>query len=705
MKQHFHLRAFCFLLAAALGAAHVVLAKPATNPPDIILITVDTLRADHVGCYGSKNAATPGMDSLAHDGVLFEQAISQVPLTWPSHAAILTGTYPFANGVQDFTGQPLSNKFRTLAESLKARGYATGAVVSSFVLDRSWGLARGFDSYDDAFSGESFVKQRDVALVERRAKESVDHALAWLEHPRSQPYFFWLHLYDPHSPYDAPEPFRTRYRSHPYDGEIAYVDSQLVRLISWLKRSGRYDHTLVVLLSDHGESLGEHGESEHGFFVYNATLYVPLIIKPAKSPGAPGRHIAGPVESISVAPTILQLAGVQDPIQKQFQAAGLAAIVDAGQSAGDHPSYSETFYPYNSFGWSPLRSLQSTRYHFIEAPDPELYDLQSDPREEHNIFAKETNPAQSLRQQLQNLVAHFQPSSQGQQAADGAGPSPEAIEKLRSLGYVAYRAANSKNAPASGLPDPKSKLWEYHAIMEATDAFSAGKYDAGRALLKRVQTSDARIYVVPFMLGEAASRQADWATAAAEFQKCLDLNPYFDQAMMGLGRALGFEGRIDQAKQWFERALAINPQNFRAWFELARVEKRVDSNAAKTSLEKALSIQPGFAPAYRDLGILAIEQKSYGEAAQDREKAVQFGLADPSTLNYLGISYSRTNRLELAMKTYRRALAADPKFAQAHLNLGFVFQRMGREKEAKQEYETACRLDKNLCQYKLSSQE
>jgi arylsulfatase A-like enzyme/Tfp pilus assembly protein PilF len=659
-----------------------------------------------VSCYGAKDVATPGIDSLARDGVLFEQAISQVPLTWPSHAAILTGTYPFANGVQDFTGQPLSNKFRTLAESLKASGYATGAVVSSFVLDRSWGLARGFDSYDDAFSGESFVKQKDVALVERRAQESVDHALAWLEHPRSQPYFFWLHLYDPHSPYDAPEPFRTRYRQHPYDGEIAYVDSQLVRLIAWLKQSGRYDHTLIVLLSDHGESLGEHGEGEHGFFIYNATLHVPLIIKQANGQAATrGRRIVGPVESISVAPTILQLAGVQDPIQKQFEAASVAAIVNSGQSAGDRPAYSETFYPYNSFGWSPLRSLESTRYHFIEAPDPELYDLQTDPREEHNLFSKEANVAQTLRQQLQNLVAHFQPAPGNQQGANSAGPSAEAIEKLRSLGYVAYRAANAKNAPQSGLADPKSKLWEYRAILEATDAFSAGKYDAGRSLLKRVQESDSKIYVVPFMLGEAASRQTDWPAAAAEFQKCLDLNPYFDQAMMGLGRALGFEGQTGQAKQWFERALAINPQNFRAWFELARVEKRADPAAAKASLEKALSIQPSFAPAFRDLGILAIEQKSYSEAAQYLEKAVQFGLSDAPTLNYLGISYSRTDRLDLAMKAYRSALAADPKFAQAHLNLGFVYQRLGRDKEAKQEYDSACLLDKSLCQFKPSKQE
>jgi choline-sulfatase len=704
MKKKLRLQGWGLLFAIALCGARNLSAAPAKNPPDILLITVDTLRADHLGCYGSKSVATLAMDSLAQDGVLFEQAISQVPLTWPSHAAILTGMYPFANGVQDFTGQPLSDKFRTLAESLKAHGYATGAVVSSFVLDRSWGLARGFDSYDDAFSGNSFVRQNDVALVERQAKESVDHALAWLGHPRSQPYFFWLHLYDPHSPYDAPEPFGSRYRKHPYDGEIAYADSQLARVIAWLKQTGRYDHTLIVLLSDHGESLGEHGESEHGFFVYNATLHVPLLIKPSLLPGARGRRITGPVESISVAPTILQLAGVQDPIQKQFEAASLAAVVLAGQSAGDRPSYSETFYPYNSFGWSPLRSLESARYHYIEAPEPELYDLQSDPREEHNVISKEAKTAQTLRQQLQNLIAHFQPSSEGQKSASSGGPSAEAIEKLRSLGYVAYKADNARNVPASGLADPKSKLWEYRAILAATDAFSAGKFEQGRALLKKVQESDAKLYVVPFMLGEAASRQGNWSGAIPEFQRCLELNPYFDQAMMGLGRALGFTGQVDQSKQWFERALAINPQNFRAWFELARVQKRSDPSAAKASLQEAVSIQPNFAPAFRDLGVLAIEQKSYGEAAQNLEKAVRLGLTDPPTLNYLGISYSRTDRLDLALKTYRRALAADSKFAQAHLNVALVYQRLGRRAEARKEYDTACRLDKDLCKYTLPSQ-
>src|SRR5438105_1676731 len=265
-----------------LGIACQALAEPRGNAshrvrPNVILITMDTLRADHVGCYGATNVQTPTLDSLARDGILFERAFSQVPLTWPSHAAILTGTYPFQNGVQDFTGQPLSPQFHTVAQGFKQHGYATGAVVSAFVLDRSWGLARGFDFYDDAFSAETF-KKMDIGLVYRKAEESVTHAIQWLKKSPHRPFFLWLHLYDPHSPYDPPEPYRSRYHDHPYDGEIAYADHELGRLLTWLKGNQLYGRTLIIFLSDHGESLGEHGESEHGFFIYNATVRVPLII-------------------------------------------------------------------------------------------------------------------------------------------------------------------------------------------------------------------------------------------------------------------------------------------------------------------------------------------------------------------------------------------------------------------------------------------
>ncbi|MGH9664226.1 MAG: sulfatase, partial [Bryobacteraceae bacterium] len=425
--------------------------------PNVILITIDTVRADHLGCYGATDVKTPTLDGLARDGILFERAISQVPLTWPSHAAILTGTYPFQNGVQDFTGQPLDPRFRSVAQVFKQQGYATGAVVSAFVLDRSWGLARGFDFYDDAFSAETF-RQKDVGLVDRKAGESVTHAISWLQKPTRRPFFFWLHLYDPHSPYDPPEPFRTQYRSHPYDGEIAYADHELGRLIVWLKQNRLYDRTAIVVLSDHGESLGEHGEKEHGFFVYSSTVHIPLIVKPPAGSGfRPGR-VAAPVETVAVAPTLTRLAGMKDEIQKQFPHSGL--LGDKAQS--EDPAYSESFYSFSSFGWSPLHALQTGRYHYIEAPTPELYDVAADPQEKNNLAPQQTATVAVLKDKLQSLLRQnpFKPGETGT-----SGLSPDALDKLQALGYVAYRSPVSAEALAAGLPDPKSKLWEFNAIL------------------------------------------------------------------------------------------------------------------------------------------------------------------------------------------------------------------------------------------------
>src|SRR5512147_3046297 len=355
----------CVFLVSIAGWVAMAQTAAARKPqpvarPNVLLVTIDTVRADHLGCYGAANVKTPTIDALARDGILFERALTQVPLTWPSHVAIFTGTYPFHNGVQDFSGQPLAPNFRSVAQAFADHGYATAAVISSFVLDRSWGLARGFAHYDDAFAGNKFL-EIGVGLVERKAVESVDLSLAWLAHRPAKPFFFWLHLYDPHSGYDPPEPFRTEYRGRLYDGEIAYADSQLARLIAWLKQKRLYDNTAIILLSDHGESLGEHGEREHGFFIYNATLHVPLVIKPAGK-SAHGERVPDAAEITSVAPTLLKLAGISDRISAQFDTASL--LPKPRQDA----AYSETFYPFSSFGWSPLRSLETSDYHYIEAP-------------------------------------------------------------------------------------------------------------------------------------------------------------------------------------------------------------------------------------------------------------------------------------------------------------------------------------------------
>src|SRR4029077_17507821 len=340
-----------------------------------------------------------------------------------------------------------------------------------FVLDRSWGLARGFDFYDDAFSPEVF-QQKDIGLVDRKAGESVTRALKWLntgwrqKSPR-RPFFFWLHLYDPHSPYDPPEPFRSAYKDRPYDGEIAYADHELGRLIAWLKQSQLYNQSLIMFLSDHGESLGEHGEHEHGFFVYNATIHIPLIVKPPAGSRIRAGRISRPVETVSVAPTLIEVAGIHDAIEKQFPTHGLFA---AGAETVDE-GYSETFYPFSSFGWSPLHALETNRYHYIDAPVPELYDVMADPAEKNNLATDQTAIVAVLKDKLKTRLQNrpFTPTQ-----ASSSELSPDALQKLRALGYVAYRSPVSSEALASGLPDPKGKLWEFNSILKAEDALQEG---------------------------------------------------------------------------------------------------------------------------------------------------------------------------------------------------------------------------------------
>ena len=679
----------CYGLLLLLCATLAPASSTSSARTNVILITIDTLRADHVGCYGAAAIKTPTLDGIARDGILFEHAISQVPLTWPSHAVILTGTYPFQNGVQDFTGQPLDPKFRSVAQAFRQRGYLTGAVVSAFVLDRTWGLARGFDFYDDAFSPEAFAT-KDSGLVDRRAAQSVDRAIAWLKKAQNRPFFFWLHLYDPHSPYDAPEPFGTEYKSHPYDGEIAYADHELGRLIAWLKNAKLYDRSAIVVLSDHGESLGEHGESEHGFFIYNSTVHIPLIAKPPARQGFQASRFSSPVETTAVASTLLQLAGLPSTSEKQFH----SGLDLKPSSPSDDPAYSETFYPFSSFGWNPLHALQTSRYHFIEAPSPELYDLTVDPQERNNIVSQQAATVSVLKDKLQKLLAQNPFRSTG--AASGV--SPDAQEKLQALGYVSFRSPVSKDALSKGLPDPKSKIIEFNTILRAEDAFHAGNNEAGRKLLAEISASDPGMYIVPFLLGEASLREQKWQEAVDQFEQCLQLNPGFDQAMTGLSRALIYTGDLAGAKKWAETALRQNPQNYHALHQLGFVESKTDKQAAITDYEKAVAIQGNFAILRRDLGMLYFQEQNYPKAAEHLAKAADLGLKEAPLFNFLGVSYSRTNRLQKAVASYKQALALDSTLAEAHLNLGYAYQRLNQPVASKNEYDAACKLQQKYCE-------
>jgi arylsulfatase A-like enzyme/Flp pilus assembly protein TadD len=656
------------------------------------LITVDTLRADHIGVYGYKNAATPTIDGLARSGLRFEHAYSQVPLTLASHTSLLTGTYPFHNGVQDFTGNPLSPNIRSVAQALEAQGYDTAAIVSSYVLDRSWGLNRGFTLYYDVFKGSSFL-ENDPGLVERKAGDSVDEALKWLRRPHIKPFFLWLHLYDPHSGYNPPEPFRTRFASAPYDGEIAYADHELGRVIASLKQRGLYDRMLIIFASDHGESLGDHGEKEHGFFVYHSTLHVPLVVKPPLASGFKPHAVSDPVPIMGIAPTILAALKVHDPIEQQFETESLLAT----RSSDAAPVYSESFYSFSSFGWSPVRTVNNRSYQFVESPKPELYDLRNDPEENRNLVAELPAVASVLSQELKDVVARYAPKDSP--AGANSQLDAAAIEKLRALGYMAYRSPVSAEALAAGLSDPKDKISDFNTLLDGIDAGKLGDLDRERKLLTQVQETNPDMYLIPFLLGETELKAAYWKAAQEALERSLKLNPNFDQAMTALARAFHQQNQDEQALQWVEKAIEANPKNLRAWYQKGWISVKADPDGAVVAFEKALEIQPGFAMAHRDLGMILLQKGRYKEAATHLEQAAELGLAHAKLYNFLGIAYSRTGRYQDAVKVYTKALDKEPDFAEAHLNLSYVYEKLNRPQSARLQYETACKLQADLCQY------
>ena len=680
---------FALFAVGASAQAHKHASRPPARP-NVVLISIDTVRADHLGVYGAKPSPTPNLDAFATDAVIFDSAVAQVPLTLASHAAILSGTYPFSNGVQDFTAAA-SPSLGTVAQAFQRAHYGTCGVVSSFVLDRSWGLAKGFDTYEDRFDAKEFTA-KNIALVERPAAQSVDRAIQCIEQRKRTPFFLWLHLYDPHSPYQPPEPFRTRFAQDLYSGEIAYADHEIGRFFRYLKSHDLYQSSAIAVLSDHGESLGEHGEQEHGFFVYRSTIHVPLMIKlPGKERPAP-EHVVRPVQTMDVAPTLLAIAKIHDSLQQQFQGRDLFA------SAESAFAYAETMYPFSSFGWSPLRSVTSDSYHYIEAPNPELYDLSKDPQERRNLLVDENGGAVAsvLRQKLeavQKAYPKLEAPSTGAHIAAGAE------EKLRALGYFSVRAADPKAPPVAQLADPKEKIEELNEIMRASDAIQTKRFAAGQAMLEQVMRSDPQLYLPPFLLGEAALEQKDWLTARRQLEKCLQLNPRFDPAMTALARALAEAGDTEAAADWLRKAIQMNSANYRAWYQLARLQMFSQPETAIAAFEKTLTIQPGFALAHRDLGLLQMRRKDYAAAVQHLGEAEKAGVGSPELYNSLGIAYSQTKKPLAAIRSFERALALDPHLAEAHLNLAFELQKTGQLSRARLEYTEACKLESRLCRF------
>lgn len=645
------------VLAMMLGLAAVGCgrrAAPAAPPAraSVLLITLDTLRADRVGAYGARDARTPNLDALAGRGVLFEEALSSTPLTLPSHSTILSGVEPYHHGVRDNGTYVFPQDRATLAQVLHGNGYATAAFVGAYVLDRRFGLSRGFDHYDDVI--ERRQEGASVLESERPCDEVVTAAAAWLS-GQQRPFLAWVHLYDPHAPYDPPSPYREQFAGRLYDGEVAHADACVGRLLAALPDARR---TLVAVLADHGEGRGDHGESTHGLFVYQSTLSVPFLLAGAGVPS--GRRVAGPARTVDLMPTVLGRLGLSTP----------GGLDGADLLAGAQPrdSYAETLYP-RSLGWAPLHSLRVRSLKYIEAPRPELYDLAADPGEAHDLAAERPAEAARLRQALTALRHGDRPETP--RAAD-----PETAERLRALGY----AAGGPAPVADGAPpkDPKDALPLWRLFEEANSAEARGDRRAAVRTLRSLVSRDPANPTFRRTLSAALRRDGRMREAVAALGDLLATAPGDAVAWHELAVVLSAEGRTEEAIRCEERATALNPLLPEPFNHLGTLEaRRGRPREALRSFEAATRLDPNNGRAWANRGNVLRELGRPQEAEEAYRTAARIAPRDVDPLNGLGVLAVEGGRLPEAAGFFRRVLDLEPGHPDAQLNLAFVEARLG----------------------------
>jgi arylsulfatase A-like enzyme/Flp pilus assembly protein TadD len=619
-------RLLCVLiLAVCASAASATSANPA---PNVVVITIDTLRPDHLGCYGYTAIHTPNIDRLAEDGVRFERAYTSVPVTLPSHAIIFTGTYPIHSGMHDFSANKLNPAEPTLASVLKEHGYVTGAVVASAVLDSRFGLNRGFDFYYDHFDFNR-LEESNIDEMERPGNVVADITLDWLSKNYQKKFFLWMHLYDPHYPYRPPAPYSEEYKDRPYDGEIAFTDAQVGRLLRFLKEKGLYRNTLIVLAGDHGESLGEHGEKTHGFFIYNATLHVPLIVHVPASRGPMSRSggpekvmesVADPVNLADLMPTVLEIVKLDAP--SGVQGRSLVPLLAAKGKIDSASLYSETFLPRLHFNWSELRGVETDNYHFIDAPKPELYDLAKDPAETQNLYADKKAVSEEMRSRLAILIQKY---GAGQELSQKTGLDPALMERLKSLGYAGFSGGGSEITISDRrLPDPKDRIQTYELFSAGMADSQHGRYAEAAEKLDAVLKTEPDSVPARYLLGLNYYRLGEFPKAIEQLSRVLQLSPDYSLAAFNLGLAYGQVGDMDGAIRTLKRTLELDPSNYAAAFNLgaAYLRKQMVPEAV-IALRQAVSISPDYELAHRSLGEVYLYQGQVDGALVELRRATE----------------------------------------------------------------------------------
>jgi choline-sulfatase len=667
------LAAFSLATASACGPGATP-EQPATRARDVVLVTIDTLRADHLGCYGYRPARTPTLDGLAARGARFATAVAHVPLTGPSHASILTSHTPLGHGMRDNGGYVLPPGARSVAQDFEEAGYRTGAFVSGFPLKRRFGLDRGFETYDDQLPRGKDARR--TAYVERTADRTTDAALRWLDGLApgdSAPFFLWVHYFDPHAPYEAPAEY-TLGAASPYDGEIAFVDTELARLLRKVQeKSG--GSALVLVTADHGESLGEHGEDTHGIFVYDSTIRVPFLLE---GPGVPAGVVSETVaRGIDVAPTLLDYAGLKDGAMEGRSLRRAAA----GEPLPDAPAYSESLHPQLQYGWAPLHAWRTARFKFIEAPRSELYDLRADPGETHDLSSLEPDRAGKMRAALDQTMAEAKTPDASSDV------DAETTERLAALGYV---GTGGTSTPSPNARDPKDGI--ALAVRLGRNGMTVARTEPLKAIreLTKLLAEDPGMLVVLRTRAVAYEAAGQYEGAVRDLRELEKRHALTAEDAVVLGDNLRLSGHLKEATEVLERTTRENPKFAQPWLSLAAVfveEKRMDEAAA--AFGKVLAIDPDHTEALGGLGDLALVRGDLAAAAKDYERVRELDPSDAGVLSKLGVVRMRTGHPEEAIALFRKSVEGDPKNAESLLYLAGALASTGRPAEAVPYFERA----------------
>jgi arylsulfatase A-like enzyme/Flp pilus assembly protein TadD len=670
-KKPFLIASLLLALAAVFLAVRFIHNPSRKIIPDsrlnVLLVTLDTTRPDRLGCYGYLRAKTPNIDFLCRNGVQFLNAYSSVPLTCPSHCSILTGTYPLYHQVRNNGTYYLSPEMQTLAEVLKRNNVKTAAFVSSFTVDSRFGLDQGFDTYDDTLSPDLAYKGLNS---ERRAEAVYSSFARWLDENNTSQFFSWVHFFDPHIPYDPPSPYREEFLDNPYDGEIAYMDFYIGKIVEKLKEYGVLEKTLIVLAGDHGEAFGEKQEKWHGVFIYESTLRVPVIFHgPGNLPS--GVRVAARVRLIDLLPTVLDMMKMQVP--REVQGVSLLPYI-GGKEKQDLSTYIESYYPRENCGWSELVGLIDGAWKYIRAPKPELYNLSLDPREEKNLNGEENKVAQEKKEKLENLIKH----SISPIVAQKRTLSSEESERLRSLGYIS--AAESPSGEE--LPDPKDRIDELLLIQKAKDYESERKFSEAATIyddILALRPNVAESYV-NLALMKTEMRQFD--EAARILENGLEKMPESEVLLSRLGHTLMVLGKTTRALDIFGLVLKNNPRHFDALLASARMlDGTGQKEEAQNYYRKALEVEPENKLAREDYASSLASVRRFAQAI-----SVYLGLKedypdDWEILQKLGIAQGLVGDVTQSIENLEKAAGIHPN-PVAYYNLAVGNKQAGNLEEA-----------------------